>query len=77
MPGQQEEVQKAAHCSEIEIHYINTGSVYNTFVSATLPRCKQMVKKKKKKKAWRLKQARDVDFASSFYGSFGRILYFT
>lgn len=71
MPGQQGEVQEVVHCREIEIRYINIGSVYKSLVSATLHRCKQMVKNK----TWRPNHAWDVDFASSFFGCWN--LYFT
>lgn len=71
MPGQKGEVEEVVHCRDIEIRYINIGSVYKSFVSATLHWCKQMVKNK----TWRLKHARDVDFASSFFDRWN--LYFT
>lgn len=30
------EIQEVARCSEMEIHYINIGSVYNTIVSTQM-----------------------------------------
>lgn len=57
-------VQEVARCSKIQIHYINTESVYNTMVSVSLHGGKQMVPK-----TWKLKRARVVDFANNFFGS--------
>lgn len=57
-------VQEVAGCSQIEIHYTDAESVYDTMVSVNLHGGKKMVPKTRK-----LKRARVVDFANSFSGS--------